>query len=226
MSKQQKHMSTQRIAIDKAQTTLFLAVAITAFIVTFSIVAGKALLAQRAYQAKVIQKKEKARDTLEANVQAVDTLNTSYQEFANAQVNVLGGSPDGKGDKDGENPRIVLDALPSKYDFPALTTSIEKLLKDNNFKLTEITGTDDEVNQSANESSESPTPIEMPFTAEAEANPSEAKRLVQLFERSIRPFQVNKLQITKEADNLKIVITGKSYFQPAKTLTVKSEVVK
>jgi len=220
------HFSTKRIAIDKAQTTLFLSVAIAAFIVTFSIVACKALLDQRAYQARVIHKKEQARDTLQANIEAVGALNSSYQEFANAQVNVLGGSPNGKGDKDGENPRIVLDALPSKYDFPALTTSIEKLLKDNNFKLTNITGTDDEISQSANQSSDAPTPVDMPFTAEAEATARDAKRMVQLFERSIRPFQVQKLQITKESDNLKIIITGKSYFQPAKTLTVKSEVVK
>lgn len=226
MDKPKYNLSTKRMAIDKANASLFIAVAVAAFVVTFSIVASKALLDQRAYQARVIQKKELARDTLNDNIAAVETLNSSYQEFANAEVNVLGGNPNGKGDKDGENPRIVLDALPSKYDFPALTTSIEKLLKDNNYTITQITGTDEEVNQAANQGSDAPTPVEMPFTVEVASSAGGAKRMVQLFERSIRPFQVQKLQVTGEGGSLNVTITGKSYFQPAKQLNVRNEVVK
>lgn len=219
-------LSTKRIAIDKANASLIVIVAVSAFVVMFSLVASKALLDQRAYQGKVISKKELARDTLQQNISAVDTLNTSYQEFANAEVNVLGGNPEGKGDRDGENPRIVLDALPSNYDFPALTTSIEKLLKDNNFRLSNITGTDDEVAQAANTSSEAPTPIEIPFTVEAIVPSNGAQHMVELFERSIRPFHIRKLELTEQDGKLQITLTGKTFFQPGKSLNVKSEVVK
>jgi len=219
--------STKRMAIDKANAVLFGAVAAAAFIIAFSLVASKVLLDQRAYQARVIDKKELARDTLEQNIQTVDTLNTSYQEFANASVNVLGGNPKGTGDKDGPNPRIVLDALPSEYDFPALTTSVEKLLKVNGgFKISEITGTDDEVAQAANSSSDSPTAVDMPFTVESIVGSESAKKMVQLFERSIRPFQIQKMELTQENDNLKVKLTGKTYFQPGKTLNVRYEEVK
>lgn len=223
MEKQQ--FSSKRVAIDKANATLMAVVAVTSFVVVFSLVASKALLDQRAYQAKVIEKKELARDTLQQNIAAIDTLNTSYQEFANAEVNVLSGDPKGKGDRDGENPRIVLDALPSIYDFPALTTSIEKLLEENNFKITNITGTDDEINQSESASSDAPTPVEMPFTVEAKINPDRAKKLMQLFERSIRPFYIQKIEVTGETGTITVDITGKTYFQPGKTLNVRSEVV-
>lgn len=219
-------LSTKRIAIDKANASLIVIVAVSAFIVMFSLVACKALLDQRAYQGRVIDKKELARDTLQQNIAAVDTLNVSYQEFANSEVNVLGGSSDGKGDRDGENPRIVLDALPSKYDFPALTTSIEKLLKESNFKLSNITGTDDEVAQAENASSDSPVPVEIPFTVEAQVPSSGAKSMVELFERSIRPFHIRKVELTQQNGQLMITLTGKTYFQPGKSLNVRSEVVK
>ncbi len=219
-------VSKKQLAIDKANATLFIAVAVAAFVVTFSVVASKVLLDQRAYQARVISKKEQARDTLEKNITTAEALNTSYQEFANSSVNVLGGNPSGNGDKDGPNPRIVLDALPSEYDFPALATSVEKLLKSNNFTLTDITGTDDEASQASNSQATTPVPVEMPITVESKVNASEAKRLVQLFERSIRPFQIQKLELTQQNDNLTVKLTAKSYFQPGKSLNVKYETVK
>lgn len=217
--------STKRIAIDKANATLVVVVAVAAFVTVFSLVTIKVLLDQRAYQARVIEKKELARDTLQENIAAIDTLNASYQEFASSEVNVLGGDPNGKGDRDGENPRIVLDALPSKYDFPALATSIEKLVKGNGFQLTDITGTDEEIAQAGNEASASPTPVEIPFTAEAKTSQSGAKRLVQLFERSIRPIQIQKLEINGQEGQLEIAITAKTFYQPAKSLSVRNEVV-
>jgi hypothetical protein len=222
----QMQLSSKRMAIDKANASLIVIVAISAFVVVFSLVAAKALLDQRAYQSKVISKKELARDTLQENIAAVDTLNTAYQEFANAEVNVLGGNPDGKGDRDGENPRIILDALPSKYDFPALTTSIEKLLSENKFKLSNITGVDDEVAQSENTYSESPTPVEIPFSIEAEVPGSGAKSMVELFERSIRPIHIQKMELSEQNGQLLMTLTGKTFYQPGKNLNVRSEVVR
>lgn len=53
-------LSAKRIAIDRANTAVLIAVGLTTFIAVFSIIAGKALLAQRSYQSKVIDKKETA----------------------------------------------------------------------------------------------------------------------------------------------------------------------
>lgn len=247
-----KQFSTKRIAIDKANAAVVMAVAAAAFIVVFSLVASKALLDQRAYQSKVISMKEKARDTLKQNISSVETLKLSYQEFADANENVLGGNPDGKSDKDGDNPRIVLDALPSEYDFPALTTSLEKLLKDNNFDIGSITGTDQETiynpgangvsapdpndpNSSANtgtpveipagDPNDSSQAIQIPFELEAIASPSRGGNLINLFERSIRPFQIQKVSATVDSGQLKVTIAGVTYFLPARKLDVKTEVV-
>lgn len=219
-------LSAKRIAIDKANTSVVIAVGVAAFIVVFSLIASRALLVQRSYQAKVITKKETALKQLKTNVKEADKLTIAYQEFTGAPTNVLGGNPKGTGDKDGENPRIVLDALPSKYDFPALATSLNKLVTDNSFRVETITGTDDELNQATNQSSESPAPVDMPFVLDATLGSSDGKRFLELFERSIRPVQVSRVSIVGQKDQLKITITGKTYYQPAKNLNIKNEVVK
>lgn len=222
----QGSFSTKRLAIDKANSTLLIAVSIAVFITVFSLFAGKSLISQGKYQAKVIQKKEKARDQLIANAKSVEQLNASYQEFAGAKENVLGGSPKGTAGHDGENPRIVLDALPSKYDFPALATSIEKLLKENNFAIINFTGTDDEISQATNTTSSNPQAVEIPFSVEVNTSAQSAKNLISLFERSIRPIQLQKLSISGQNEQLKISISAKTFFQPEKNLTIKKEPVK
>src|SRR5690606_10637885 len=114
--------------------------------------------------------------------------------FVETPDNVIGGNPSGTGDNDGDNAKIVLDALPSKYDFPALATSLEKILKTRNYQINSISGTDDEVAQSSQTTAT--TPIEMPFELSATGNINTAKDLLVLLERSIRPIQVDTVDIS------------------------------
>lgn len=249
-----KRVSTKKIAIDKAYATVVVAVAIAAFIVVFSIVASKALLDQRAYQSKVIGIKKTALQTLENNLIAADQLAISYSEFTGATTNVLGGNPQGDADKDGDNARIVLDALPSKYDFPALTSSIDKLLSGNGFPPSSITGTDNEtlysnggdpaaveaVSTAPAEASDNPFSggsqpaeqggvsvgaIEMPFSVEVEANGKKGKTLLNLFERSIRPINILTLEIKGNENKLEFNINAVTYFQPEREVNVRTEIV-
>lgn len=218
-------LSSKHIAIDKANSAMFIAVGLTTFIVIMCAYAGSQLISQIGYQAKVIDQKEKTRDQLQKNVKAVEQLKVSYQEFATKQPNILGGNSSGDGEKDGENARIILDALPSKYDFPALTTSTEKILRNNGYTIKSMTGTDDELNQAkTSEGLTSPAPVEMPFIVEVNASVVD-KRLFSLFEKSIRPIQMNKVLIKSETEGLVVTIDAKTYFQPATKFNVKSEPV-
>lgn len=220
------NFSAKKMAIDKANASLVIAIGIAAFISVFSIVAAKSLISQGRYQARVISKKEVALKQLKSNTDSVAKLNTAYQEFSSTPENILGGNPNGAGDRDGDNPRIILDALPSEYDFPALATSIEKMLKDNNFVITNLTGTDDEVAQADKSSEPNPQPIEIPFTVDVSTSSGSAKTLMGLFERSIRPIQVKKIAISGQNDQLKVSITATTFFQPGKNLDVREETVK
>ncbi len=219
-------LSLKRIAIDKAQGTLLVAVSVAVFVSIFSLVGIKALIGQASYQSKVIKKQEKARDQMKKNLVEAKKLNTTYQEFANTPENILGGNPNGSGDHDGENARIVLDALPGKYDFPALATSVEKMLKDNNIALSSLTGTDDEVSQSAAKNTDTPKAVEIPFSVEADVSSQNASNFVSLFERSIRPMQVKKITVNGNQDQLKVALDMKTFYQPDTIFTVRKEVVK
>lgn len=218
--------SVKRIAIDKANTTLIVIITATIFVVVFSLVATKALYSQMRYQSRVIGKKETTLRQIEDNTKKVEKLNTAYKEFSSEITNSIGGNPKGAGDRDGENARIILDALPSKYDYPALITSLNKLAQTAGYQLTNITGTDDELNQSENQSSSSPTPIEVPFSLEATIVQTDGVKFLQLFEKSIRPIEILKLTVTSSEGNLDIIVEAKTYFQPEKKLNVTEETVK
>ena len=220
------HLSAKRIAVDKANASLIIIISAAVFISVFSVVAIRSLYSQLTYQSRVINQKEITLDQINRNIEEVEKLNIAYQEFANSTENVIGGNPDGDGDRDGENARIILDALPSRYDFPALTTSLDKLVKSGGFTLSSISGTDEEIDQATNETAVNPDPVEMPFNLEAEIGINGGKKFLELFERSIRPVHVKQLTITGQETDLKISITGETFYQPEKKLNVTEEVVK
>lgn len=217
--------STKRVMIDKANARIVLFVSIAAFIVVFSLVATKTLASQAAYQNKVISTKRAAVNQLKSNVDSVNQLKTAYDAFTSTSQNVLNGDPNGTGPEDGNNAQIVLDALPSSYDFPGLTTSLETLLGDQNVKIDSISGTDDEVAHSANTSSSAPQPVPIPFQVSVEGDYNGVQRVVSAFGRSIRPMQLQTLDISGSNNNLVLSVTAQTYYQPAKSLKINKEVV-
>lgn len=219
-------VSTKRVQIDKANARIVAYVSVAAFILVFSLVATKTLFSQATYQNHVIGKKRVAVNQLKTDISATSQLKTSYQGFVGTAQNVLGGNPQGTGPKDGDNAKIVLDALPSSYDFPGLQASLEALLASQNVKIDSMTGTDDEVAQSGNTSSVSPQPVPIPFTITVEGDYTGIQNVINAFEKSIRPIQVQTLGITGNKDKLTLTITAQTYYQPAKSLNIKKEVIK
>lgn len=222
MARQQ--ISFKQLAINKDNSTILLVVALASFLIVFSLMASNALLKQHNYQAKVIGKKKTALRQLKSNAEEAEKLRTSYQAFADVQQNVLGGSSTGAGDKDGDNPRLILDALPSKYDFPGLATSLEKVFKQ--YSIKSITGTDDEVAQSEAVTTGSPQPVEIPFAIAVGGSPQASKQILEIFEKSIRPIQIKKLAIVGQPSEIKITIDAVTYYQPQRVVDVRTETVK
>ncbi len=215
--------SMKRLQINKANTTMVAVVAIASFIVVFSLVASRALLSQWSFNGRVIKEKQAAVNQLQNNLKAVDSLLTSYNAFAGASENLLGGSSDGAGDMDGDNARLVLDALPSKYDFPALVTSLEKLLEGH--KINSIHGVDDQANQES-VSMVTPLPVEMPFTINVSGSFESIQTLVSTLERSIRPVQVQKIDLSADNQDLQAIIEAKTFYQPEKKLEIRTKEVR
>lgn len=246
--------SAKRLMISKANTTIVIAVSVAAAVTTFSLIGTRSLLARRSYQSKVINVQEKARDQLEDNIEAVSSLKESYAAFVSQPENVIGGSSTGSGERDGDNAQIILDALPSKYDFPALASSLEKILVDRGYSIQAITGTDDEVNQNAgpghhdeaaaaagappaNEAATTGTEatapasqvgsgVEMPYGIKASGSYENMITVLDVFSRSIRVLSVSTMSLEAQTDSVILLsIEGKSFYQPAKALNIKEEVV-
>lgn len=237
---------SKRVQVDKAQA-LMLAIVVGASLITvFSLVASRAFFAQARYLDRVATKKEAAVKQLKANKAAVSTLVTSYKAFAEQNPNLIGGNTDGTAERDGDNARLVLDALPSKYDFPALATSLEKLLT--GYAINEISGSDESAAQdqasgiaTTDTTTEAVTPeivdtvpggagsvtlVEMPFTIAATSDYAGIQRMFTTFEKSIRPFQVKSIELTGTNAKLKAVVTAQTFYQPEKDLTITTEDVK
>lgn len=217
-------ISAKHLQIDKANARVVVSIAVASFIVAFSLVSTRALLNQRSYHSRVIAEKQKAVKQLEANVKAATSLVASYDEFVQSPENIIGGNPAGTGEKDGDNAKIILDALPSVYDFPALTTSIEKILTGNGFKMEAINGTDDELNQK-DLTSPVPAPVDMPFTVTVSTNYASIENLMKIFERSIRPMQIQSIDLTGSDTQIRATISAKTFYQPGKNLTITTQAV-
>ncbi len=220
------NFSTKRVQIDRAKAVMVGTIAGAVFIVVFSLVASKALLSQRSYQSRVIKEQEKAVKQLRDNIKNVDQLATSYKQFVNQPTNVLGGNTAGQGDRDGDNAKIILDALPSKYDFPAVATSLEKILIDRKFKITNIIGTDDEVAQFSAQSTSTPEPVEIPFGFTVTGSYDSVQALMDILQRSIRPINVQKITLEGTNNSIDLNLTALTYYLPEKQLNFPTKDVK
>lgn len=213
-------VSNKQVTINQANKMVIIATSVATFVVIFCAIASHALFSQMLYQNRIISAKKVAVKQLEKNEAAITDLAASYQNFVGSQPNVLGGNPSGVGDKDGDNAKIVLDALPSKYDFPALATSLEKLLSAQNVTIESIAGTDDEVAQAGNNVSDNPQVIAIPFEVAAKGDYLSIQKMTKTFELSIRPIQIQTLNVTGGQGDLTLNVTAQTYYQPEKQFNI------
>ena len=204
---------------------MVLASAVAAFALIFTLVAGKSLLGQVGYQNRVIDTKKTALKQLQADLAARDSLEQSYKQFVDDDPNVLAGTIAGTGERDGDNAKLVLDALPSKYDFPALTTSLEKIITGQNLNILGISGTDDEANQADKQISPNPEPVPMPFQVQVSGSYTSVQSLIDVFLRSIRPFQIQTMELAGDESSMSATITAQTFYQPEKSLEITQKVV-
>lgn len=221
------NISTKRLAIDKAQAQIVIIVGVASFVTIFCLIASRAVWSQNQYQARVITAKSAANEQLQKNITAFNDLKTSYTDFNDKDPNAIGGSKSGTGDNDGTNTRIVLDALPNKYDFPALASSLEKVFTDRHYTVGSLSGSDDQLAQQSNISSPNPTPVPIPFGfTVTNTNYDGIKSVINTLQTSIRPMPIDGLTISGGGNSMLVSIRSHTYYQPGKSLSITTKVVK
>lgn len=197
---------------------------VAAFALAFTAISAYKLIGQIAYQNKVLSAKKTALNQLDANLAARDDLVDAYKVFNSGGQNAIGGNPTGTSDRDGDNAKIMLDALPSIYDFPRLATSIEALAVSQGVVITSMTGVDDQVTQSQQTGSAQPQAVAMPFTVAVEGPYAQVQSFVRSLELSIRPIKVTAASFTSSDGNVTAAITAESQYQPARKFQVEKKV--
>lgn len=210
-------VSVKHIQISKDQTNMLVVIALTTAFVVFALFATKAMVVKGLYQKRALTATRKAVSDLKTNYESAQKLMNQYKVFAEQNPNMLGGVATGNGNLDGENPRVTLDSLPSLYDAPALATSVEKIMTDQNVKITTLDVKDDPESNS-DKAEASPAYKTIPITLGIQTNYDGSKKFLQAFEKSIRPFNVTSLNITGTDNNLTLTVALETYFQPAKSL--------
>jgi hypothetical protein len=219
-------LSNKRVAISKANAQMAGVVAAAAFISAFCLVSARVVWSQNIYQAHVTSAEEQANTQFKANVQSVKQLTASYTQFINTPTNIIGGSSAGTGNNDGSNAAIVLDALPDTYDFPALTSSLEKIMTAQAFKISSISGTDEELTQAGKGASPTPQPVAMPFSfSVTDASYTAVQGLITTLQSSIRPIQIDSLTLSGSSSDMQLTVNAHTYYQPAKNLGITKKVV-
>lgn len=224
-------MANLKIAPDK-KTQIALAnrkaliwACVGAFSVVFALVSAYNLVQTIAYQNKVVSLKKTALNQLESNLEARDSLTEAYRVFNSGEQNVIGGSVTGTGQRDGDNAKIMIDALPNIYDFPQLASSLEALANERDLEITSMGGTDDQVAQSAQTGSAQPSAVEMPFTITVEGAYDRVQSFVQALEKSIRPFNLQSVTYSASGGNeVSTVIAGTTYYQPTTKFQIEKRV--
>lgn len=211
-------LSKKHSLISKNNLRMFVILAIAGATLSFALASSITLVNRMNYQAMVIDARTKVQKQLKENIAAVDSLLAAYKSFDGAAESVIGTAD--------SNTKIVLDALPSKYDFPAIATSLEKLLVSGGFSDISITGVDNEA--TAEQNSITPVPIEIPFTIAAKGTYANLQILINSLRLSIRPFKIIRLDITAAStgDTMNFTISAVTFYQPEKNLEIPLKEVK
>jgi len=195
------------IKIDKTKTSLITNLAIASFLLAFGIFASKKLLSVYVYQTRVISAQKTSIANIYNDQQVASNVVNAYKQFVNQKINIIGGTSIGSSSTSGNNAKIILDALPQSYDFPAILSSVQKLLTTPGIAINSITGTDNAV---IVPQSNQPTPVPISFSVSGSY--TQIQGLLGVLNRSILPIDVLNIQLSGSDNYLTATISAQTYY--------------
>jgi hypothetical protein len=209
------------IKFDKTKTRAIASLAIASFLLAFSLFASKNFLQLYVYQQRVITAQNASILNINQDQQVVNNVVSSYKQFVNQPTNVIGGTSTGTSSTSGNNAKIILDALPQTYDFPALISSIQALLTVPGVTINSLTGTDNSLQLIA---SSAPSPIPISFSATSSY--TGIQNLLSVIKRSVMPIDILSIGFTGTDAKLTASITAQTYYyNPPSGLITSTETI-
>lgn len=233
-------MASQEMALRKRQQIananrmMFTWVAAISAVVGISIVGSVFLFQKATFNEEVLQLKSKTASTLRANNSIIPELEDEVRQMNTNQALIDSMAPNQT-----QPIRVVLDALPSDANSSAFGASLqEKFLNDPALKVESLTvdpvaGVESQsaanVENAAAVTNDDDAAHEVTFRFSASvdsANASALKDLLQRLERSIRAIDLLTLKIETQGNRLLLIVEGRAFYEPAKTVELKEKTVK
>lgn len=221
----------KRTQISKANRTMFLWIAGASALVGFAVVASIFLAQKLYFNEKVLLAKNKTVSTLNANNKVVSELQSQVRALdANGDLAKV------KAADSDQSIQVILDALPSDANSPALGASLQTRLLADIPGLTLISLQVDPVQgiesladagvESGAVEGTGGTANQITFQFSVSGNQDALLQALTKLERSIRTIDITRLQIENQGATQVMTIQGRAFYEPAKNVTLYDKVVK
>ena len=219
----------KRQQIDSSKRTMFIFVAVAAFVSGIALVVSFFLVQQIWFQGRVISQKQATVNTINANLKAVDGLKDNIRLLdTNEALSSV------KSSDDSSAVQAVLDALPTEPNADALGASLQVMFVGAIDGLTieslSVTDPSDEGALTASGSDSEPESndpnLGIGFSMSVSGSAEQLKALLARFERSIRVIKIDSLSVEASKDSLTMDIEGRAYYQPAYDVKIDKKVIK
>jgi hypothetical protein len=212
--------SVKKNKIEKFSKSIVIFAGLAIFIIIFGLASTNILLTRYAYQQKVINLQKIALANLNEDSKSLNSLTISYEKFISPKTNIIGG-PSNKPNvpNGGNNAKIILDALPSSYDFTQFITTLQNLLLKEGVVVQSITSTDQSSSSNYNNGS---GVNEIPFQFSVSGPYPVIENLISVLQRSTTPIDILSLNITGTQQDLTLNVNGQTYYQPEFKFKIKN----
>ena len=211
----------KRQQIEVAGRTMFVWVAIAAVALSFCLATGQYLFTKWDYNNKILAKKYTVAQTLTNNITNAQKLKTEVDNLtANQDLASVKTNPEDP------NTKSVLDALPTSFDPAALATSLQQVILSRSGVSVESISVPPDIDNGSTTPAKLVGPQEIKFGFTVTGTYDKIKALMVDLGRTIRPMKLTNLSLNGSDANLRASFEFATYYQPAKSVTLESEVVK
>ena len=220
----------KRTQIAQASRTMYIWIAVASALIGTAVVVSIFLVQKLAYNEKVLAVKQTTVSTLDHNLSVIDGLKTDVQALdANSALLSV------KANENDQALQVVLDALPAEANSLALGASLQnKLLAGiqgdytlKSLRVSPVTGIETATDATVVDAAATGvTNTQIDFSFSVKGDQSALRQILQNLERSIRTIVVTSLNLDTQSGGLTMTVEGHAFYQPAKTIELKDEVVK
>lgn len=219
----------KRQQIDASKRTMFMAVALAAFVSGIALVVSFFLVQQIIFHGKIIATKQDTIGTIKDNAKAIEQLKDDIRVLdTNTALNSV------KVNQENSALQVILDALPAEPNADALGASLQ-------FKIAQpvdgitiealsVVPTDADTTvapviaeEESNNESEYPS---IRFNMVVSGSAASLQSLLSRFEKSIRVIELTSVEVQAGSSGNRMSMMGRAYYEPARDIQIGKKVVK